>query len=60
MKKDKKFNFVDVLFFLGAALISLGVGLWICTEAGIVSSGLFCMIGSYLADDHGTEGGNCS
>ncbi len=48
--QKKKFSVIDALFVLGAVLISLGVGLWVCLEAGLVTSGLFCLVGSYLTD----------
>lgn len=50
MKKKKRISAVDILFFLGALLISMGVGLWICVGAGLISSGLFSLAASYLAD----------
>lgn len=52
MKKKKKsrLNKVDVLFWLGAALLSLSAGLLWELSHSLVVSGLFCLAASFLAE----------
>lgn len=52
MKKKKKsrLNKVDVLFWLGAVLLSLAMGLWWELPQGLLVFGLFCMAASFLAE----------
>ena len=51
MKKKKRFTAVDILYFLGALLISAGVGIGLGLSAGLGASGLFCLVASWLSDD---------
>lgn len=41
---------VDVLFFTGAALLSLGAGLAAGLPVGLMVSGGFCLLASVLSD----------
>lgn len=50
-RKWRRLSTVDVLFFLGAALISVGLGLWIAPPAGLVTAGAFSLAASFLSDD---------
>lgn len=59
MKEKRKWRrpqAVDVLFFLGAALVAVGVALWICPGAGMVTAGGFCLTASWLAERAGKDG----
>jgi|GEM_PF-3466737 len=59
MKEKRKWRrpqAVDVLFFLGAALVSVGVALWACPGAGMVTAGGFCLATSWLAERAGKDG----
>lgn len=47
---------VDVLFFLGAALVAVGVALWTCPGAGLVTAGGFCLAASWLTERSGKDG----
>lgn len=55
--KNKRSVVVDILFFLGAALISIGIGLWVHFAAGLVSAGVFCILGSFLTDTGSVKNG---
>lgn len=48
--KQRRWGAVDVLFWLGGGLVSLGVGLWALPAAGLVAAGTFCLLGAYLSD----------
>ena len=52
MKKNKKIrlNKVDILFWMGAVLLSLALGLWWDLPQGLVAFGLFCLAASFLAE----------
>lgn len=47
---------VDVLFFLGAALVATGIALWACLGAGLVTAGGFCLVASWLSEPVGKDG----
>jgi len=49
-----KIKVVDVLFWTGAAVVALGVGLW-SVPGGIVTFGTFLLAASVLADFSGGE-----
>lgn len=49
-KRRKRPQTVDVLYFLGAALAAVGVGLWACLGAGLVTAGGFCLAASFLTE----------
>lgn len=51
--KSKWVQAVDLLFFLGGALVSFGVGLWVCPAAGLVAAGVFCLVASVLTERNG-------
>lgn len=55
-KRRQKPQAVDVLYFLGAALAAVGVGLWACLGAGLVTAGAFCLAASFLAEQPGKGG----
>lgn len=48
---------VDVLFFAGAALVSLGVGLLAGLAAGLISAGVFSLAAAWLSDRPDREDG---
>ena len=45
-----------MLFFLGAALVAIGVALWTCPGAGLVTAGGFCLAASWLTERSGKDG----
>lgn len=49
MKKLKPPPAVDVFYFVGGALVSLGAGV-LCLAAGLIVAGAFCLAASFLAD----------
>ncbi len=49
-KKKSRLNKVDILFWLGAVLFALGVGLWWELAQGLLMFGLFCLAASFLAE----------
>ena len=48
---------VDVFFFLGAALISLGAGLWAGMPAGLITDGGFSLAAAWFAEKPEGEDG---
>lgn len=48
---------VDVFFFLGAALISLGTGLWAGLPAGLICAGGFSLAAAWFAEKPEGEDG---
>lgn len=48
---------VDVLFFLGAALISLGAGLWAGLPVGLITAGVFSLAAAFFAEKPDGEDG---
>lgn len=48
---------VDALFCLGAALISVGLGLLTCWAAGLISLGVFSLAAAWMSDTPGGEDG---
>lgn len=55
--KIKAPNAVDVFFFLGAALISLGAGLLAGLPAGLICAGGFSLAAAWLAEKPEGEDG---
>lgn len=56
-RKRKPPGAVDVLFFLGAGLLSLGAWLGFGPAAGCAAAGAFCLAASFLADRPGGKDG---
>ena len=56
-KKIKVPGAVDVFFFLGAALISAGAGLWCGLPVGLMTAGAFSLAAAWLAEKPDGEGG---
>lgn len=54
-KKENRLNKVDALFWLGAVLLALGVGLWWALPQGLLVFGLFCLAASFLAEKPAKE-----
>lgn len=48
---------VDVFFFLGAALISVGAGLLAGLAVGLISAGVFSLAAAYFAEKPEGEDG---
>lgn len=55
-KKESRLSPVDLLFWGGCFLISLGLGLLWGLPVGLISGGASCLTGSYLSDA-GKRGG---
>lgn len=51
-------NQVDALFCLGAALISVGLGLLTCWAAGLISLGVFSLTAAWMSDVPDGGGGD--
>lgn len=47
--KKRTWSAVDTLYWLGGALVSLGIGLW-ALPAGLIAAGVFCLAGAVLVD----------
>lgn len=61
MLKKRKFKApapVDVFFFLGAALISAGAGLWAGLPVGLIAAGVFSLAAAWLSEKPDGEGGD--
>ena len=43
-------------FSWAAALVAVGVALWVCPGAGMVTAGGFCLTASWLAERAGKDG----
>jgi 4-hydroxybenzoate polyprenyltransferase len=41
---------IDILFWTGAALISVGLGLWFGLGPGLAAAGVFCLAASVLVE----------
>lgn len=50
-----RWTVVDTLYWLGALLISTGVG-WLCPPAGLISGGVLVLLGAFLIDRAGGRG----
>lgn len=49
---------VDVLYFLGAALVSAGIGLLAGIAAGMIAAGVFFLAAAWLCDNTDEKGGD--
>lgn len=48
-KRQWRWTTVDTLFWIGACLVSGGVG-WLNPPVGLITAGAFALLGSFLTD----------
>ena len=53
--KEKRWNTVDILFWVGCFLIAAGLGLRCGLPVGMVVGGVACLAGSYLSETGGQK-----